>query len=283
MSNPPNWASDANFPAGSDPWSATPTKVAPSGGQIAAGVAPRAKLPAQWFNYILQAIYTAVVEKVIGPGSATDNGVVRVDGTTGKMVQDSHTTIDDSGDVRINNGGNLFLNDGNGTVSLAGTGTFDYTGGRAQTTFVAMTHFKIGSFTIDDSGIVTISSNFGSIFGEIGQILPDGAVVTAIKVVVNPGTARSGSNRMIVIARHRTTTFGASPSIGGSTAVGTDTRDDTTTNLQTISLGTISETIDKSNGKGLWVTITGGSDAGTNADTVHGLQISWTDPGPRNH
>jgi len=36
---------------------------------------------------------------VTGPGSSTDNAVVRFDGTTGKVVQDSSVTIDDSGNI----------------------------------------------------------------------------------------------------------------------------------------------------------------------------------------
>ena len=38
---------------------------------------------------------------VVGPASATDNAVVRYDGTTGKLVQDSGVTISDSGSVGI--------------------------------------------------------------------------------------------------------------------------------------------------------------------------------------
>jgi hypothetical protein len=51
-SDPPIWASDTNYPAGADPWSATPTKVAPSAGQIAVGWVPDTEPPAQWMNYI---------------------------------------------------------------------------------------------------------------------------------------------------------------------------------------------------------------------------------------
>jgi len=36
---------------------------------------------------------------VTGPGSATDNAIVRMDGTTGKLIQNSNVTIDDSGNI----------------------------------------------------------------------------------------------------------------------------------------------------------------------------------------
>jgi hypothetical protein len=38
---------------------------------------------------------------VVGPGTSTDNAVVRFDGTTGQLVQNSNVTIDDDGDVVI--------------------------------------------------------------------------------------------------------------------------------------------------------------------------------------
>ena len=38
---------------------------------------------------------------VVGPGSATDNAIVRFDSTTGKLVQNSAVTIDDSGNVAL--------------------------------------------------------------------------------------------------------------------------------------------------------------------------------------
>jgi hypothetical protein len=55
MSRPeslPEWATDANYPAGSDPWSGTPTRVEPSAGEIAAGSTPGTGLAAQLFNWL---------------------------------------------------------------------------------------------------------------------------------------------------------------------------------------------------------------------------------------
>lgn len=49
----PVWATDTNYPAGSDEWSATPTKVAPSGGKVGTGVVPDTDFPAQEYNYMV--------------------------------------------------------------------------------------------------------------------------------------------------------------------------------------------------------------------------------------
>jgi hypothetical protein len=48
----PTWSTDANFPAGTDPWSGTPTRVEPDPGDKAAGFVPATRGPAQWFNYL---------------------------------------------------------------------------------------------------------------------------------------------------------------------------------------------------------------------------------------
>jgi hypothetical protein len=55
---------------------------------------------------------------VIGPASSTDNAIVRFDSTTGKLIQDSNVTINDTGDT----------NHGNHDVTNAKTVTFNGVG-----------------------------------------------------------------------------------------------------------------------------------------------------------
>ena len=55
---------------------------------------------------------------VVGPSSATDNAVARFDLTTGKLIQNSAVTIDDTGNVTIPTGQTLQLN----TSVIAGLG-----------------------------------------------------------------------------------------------------------------------------------------------------------------
>lgn len=47
----PTWATDADYPAGPDAWSATPTKVEPSTGQKEEGWDPAQRPPAQYWNW----------------------------------------------------------------------------------------------------------------------------------------------------------------------------------------------------------------------------------------
>ena len=48
----PSWSTTANYPPGTDPWSGTPTTVAPSAGTQAQGFIPNTKSPAQIFNWL---------------------------------------------------------------------------------------------------------------------------------------------------------------------------------------------------------------------------------------
>lgn len=54
------WSSDTNYPAGSDPWSATPTKVTPSDGEITAGHTPGVPPDAQVENWWKNRVDTAI-------------------------------------------------------------------------------------------------------------------------------------------------------------------------------------------------------------------------------
>ncbi len=56
MSRPtdaPEWASDASYPAGTDAWSATDTKIEPTSGEKGTGATPQTGFGAQQFNWLL--------------------------------------------------------------------------------------------------------------------------------------------------------------------------------------------------------------------------------------
>lgn len=48
---------------------------------------------------------------VTGPNISTDNAIARYDGETGKLIQNSRATIDDTGNLKVNNsdGGDIGL------------------------------------------------------------------------------------------------------------------------------------------------------------------------------
>jgi hypothetical protein len=59
----------------------------------------------------VSALTSVVGDKVKGPATATDNAIVRFDGTTGKLIQDSVITIADDGDIVVSNTGGLTASD----------------------------------------------------------------------------------------------------------------------------------------------------------------------------
>lgn len=268
MTDPVNWASDTNFPAGSDPWSATPTKVAPSAGQIAAGSAPGSKMPGQWFNYLMNRIYTAVIERVSGPSVATstDNAIMRWDGTGARTSQNSSATVDDSGNVLVSGSAeHAYASARSTTVGYAmhdGTPLFDSSG--VPGWYNAATSFAWSSRV-----------NAATMIFDITKYLPRGAVLTAISVIVNPGAARTGTDRMSVqIWKH-------TGALSGS-QIGSTTYDDTTTNQQTITLSSLAETITSSH-HSTAIFVSAGNDGASNQDAVLDITITFDDPGPRNY
>ncbi len=68
---------------------------------------------------------------VTGPASSTDNALARFDGTTGKVIQNSGATLDDSGNLTANNLSGT--NTGDQTITLTGDVTGSGTGSFAAT------------------------------------------------------------------------------------------------------------------------------------------------------
>lgn len=101
------------------------------------------------FSYldgVTSAIQTQIDGKVTGPGSATDNAIVRFDATTGKLVQNSAVTIADTTGIIAGTQGVNIAGSSSGAVNLrvpatagsntwtfpAGTTDFSSTGGTKQ-------------------------------------------------------------------------------------------------------------------------------------------------------
>lgn len=101
---------------------------------------------------------------VDGPASATDNAIARFDGTTGKLIQNSGASIDDSGNITATNLSGT--NTGNQTITLTGDVTGSGTGSFVAT--LATVNANVGSFgtasnvpaiTVNSKGLITAASN----------------------------------------------------------------------------------------------------------------------------
>lgn len=102
---------------------------------------------------------------VVGPASATDNAVARFDTTTGKLIQHSSVTIDDSGNISC---GNVRIG---GTYQWLGNsdGFYMQTPGVANHVLLSMNGVEVGAssrYGLNSSGV-----NAGSVdvaFGRAG-------------------------------------------------------------------------------------------------------------------
>lgn len=293
MTDPLNWASDTNYPAGSDPWSATATKVAPSAGQIAAGFAPTDKPPAQWFNYILQRLYLSIMDRVTGPGSSTDNAIARFDGTGGKAIKNSGATLDGSGTLTTANvvttanvEAGAYVLASNDVQILGGSGEFVYAPARTgKTKAISPAGYMHNSgwafnnlgnqrlyWSIDGNGTEEL-------WIDLTPILRAGQIITGYRVRVDPGAARATTNRMSVLLRYIDPTSAAVTANAG-TAIGSQTYDNSTGSDQWITVTGLSHTVVEGYGYQIGV-YPGAGDA--NVDAVGWAEVTFTDPGPRNY
>lgn len=120
-----------------------------------------------------------------------------------------------------------------------------------------------------------VATNNATVIVDIGSHLPSGAVIAGIRVRVDPGAVRTGSNRM-----NAWFTYVTGDSFVLSTSI---PHDDGTASVQTIEITDpdIAQTIDRSVGR-YFVTVQAGNDAGTNVDWIYYVDVDFLDPGPRN-
>lgn len=112
--------------------------------------------------------FNPVAGDMYGPESATDNAVVRMDGTSGKLVQNSGVTLDDSEQMEF--GGGRVRNAGVAEVlgsppPTPATGMFWYdTSGDAGVGGVVAITTKTGAYTAADTDTVIICDATGGAF-----------------------------------------------------------------------------------------------------------------------
>lgn len=154
---------------------------------------------------------------------------------------------------------------------------------KARTTRVNASELRdaqTGSATVEhDDGVALLKTNYGVFICPIR--LPVGAEITTVRALVDPGLARSGSSRMLLQLMYCDgMSFDGPLSAGTYTTHLTSSFDDATGDLQVISVAA-SHTI--TGEEPLMFRVTAGATAATNTDRVHGFEIDWNDPGPRNN
>lgn len=125
---------------------------------------------------------------VTGPGSSTDNALTRFDSTTGKIIQNSTATLDDSGNLTATS----FIGDGSALTGIAGSGDVD---GPASATDNAIARFDSTTGKLIQNSAVTIADTSGNMAG-VGTInthtIPGGTGTLALTSQIT-GT-NSGTN-----------------------------------------------------------------------------------------
>lgn len=125
---------------------------------------------------------------VTGPGSSTDNALTRFDSTTGKIIQNSTATLDDSGNLTATS----FIGDGSALTGIAGSGDVD---GPASATDNAIARFDSTTGKLIQNSAVTIADTTGNMAG-VGTInthtIPGGTGTFALTSQIT-GT-NSGTN-----------------------------------------------------------------------------------------
>jgi hypothetical protein len=117
----------------------------------------------------------------------------------------------------------------------------------------------------------------------LSDFLPQGAVISLIRVLVDAGGRAGGSRASgdrLQFTVYRITQNWSSPGISDTTIVSTVEDNDSATTAQILTSGAISETVDKA-GEVILLEIRSGTMLG-GLDRVDGIEVVFTDPGPRN-
>jgi hypothetical protein len=145
----------------------------------------------------------------------------------------------------------------------------------------------ISGGTMAHWGLASANDSYMSAHTDNGWIgfsldwLPEGATLTRVRVLVDPGAARASTARMQLKVQKRTPSF-SSPAAGSTTDVAA-VFDNESASIQVIDSGVFSEAVSKSTGKLMIARVEAGDTASSASDILHAIEITFTDPGPRNH
>lgn len=122
--------------------------------------------------------------------------------------------------------------------------------------------------------------NSGLLYCNVTSFVPESATITAVRVLLQPGAARSGGNKMLVRLDEVQRPAGGAPT---TTVLINDVLDDGTTNRQFVPTGNLSAAygpLTKAT-RTLELKVRAGNDAASNIDVVYGVEITFSQPGPR--
>jgi hypothetical protein len=180
---------------------------------------------------------TAFDAKVTGPSSATDNAIVRFDATTGKLVQNSSATVDDSGFVAgtrlyassaipiigtiVSGGTNSSLQNGvggcrSGLVMVSGNMVT-----WSESSTEAHTGNGVTGIARNAAGVVEINSGTAGTFRDLKlrDLTASGVVCAGTYTVGTLPSAAANAYKFATVSDSSVTTFGSTVAAGGSSNV----------------------------------------------------------------
>lgn len=240
---PEEFATDTNYPAGSNPWNGNPTRVAPSAGPNAAGLEPEETLPAPWWNYFIGRL-TAWVKYLRGFVNETDDEFAYPVTKSRELTISAHNCIPSS------------------SAGIWGS----------SWTVEPITEFSI-------EGNMYSTADEAVLFKDLSFIIPTGSQLDEVAVIVKPGAARAvASNRMKLVIFEQSHNFTTPALAVAGTSLGADA-DNGTTGVQLLELTGLAEILVE--GKVYFMAIIAGDDGGAhNADEVSLIRFKVTEISP---
>lgn len=245
----PTWATDTNYTADGDPWSGSPTKVTPSLSRRKEGAEPDT-FPAQWYNYTQNA-HGKHIEYIHGVLEASDT-IPAVTRTL--RVGASEFTLDGSAEDRDRR---IRVTASSGYWASGTTGNSLTRGTPPAATFLPRMNDVNGRF-----------------MWEIGHLVPQGALITYVSALVDPGVGQATAADRIQLRVNSWIPSGASP--GAITNHAAVAFPDATATINEIVASGLS--IRNNRQSIIEVHLKPGVGVGTTPDDVHGLEIRYDGP-----
>ena len=135
-------------------------------------------------------------------------------------------------------------------------------------------------------GVRTLK-NRAELILDLNRIVPDFGVVTLVRALIQPGAARAaqtsvpGDNGRMWMGLYRVAPNFGVPAVPSSPSLIGGVEDGGTAGPETMSTGTISQTIAKASNY-LYLRLTAGNTAGASPDDVYAFEITYDDNGPQN-
>lgn len=240
----PTWATDVDYAAGADPWSATPTRVEPDAGDKASGLVPGTRAPAQWLNWAL-GLWADWLAYLRDERDRLDTYCDDFGVQLPAAVQPSRYIGPECAEARYD--------------SVAGKETW------------AGRNVGVGGDLFEGAKRSEIDS--GELYIDLTPRLVRNGTLAHVRVLVKPGAARAGANRMQ--AALLGVDFGASfaaPAIVRS-SVGAAVYDDGTTNEQWLHIDLTPAGVAVTT-HALWrLYLYAGNDGATNHDYFYAVEV----------